>query len=367
MKLLFAIKSMNTTRGGAERVLAVVTAGLAARGHETCLLTFDRPGGASVYPLAPGIVRLDLGIGDSGRRAGFMETLARMRALRHTVTERRPDAVIAFMHSMFIPAAFALAGTGIPVIASEHIVPRHYRSRKAEFIMLCAAGLLARRVTVLSEAIRRSYPAFLRGRMTVMPNPVTPASLAARPDADGVKTILTVGRLDPQKDQETLIAAFARLASRYPQWRLRIIGQGLLREILQAQIDDSKLESVARIEEEAADIEGAYRAAHIFAMPSLYESFGLATAEAMAHGLPVIGFADCPGTNELVRAEREGLLVAGSDRVQALAEGLARLMDDPARRVTLGQAGQERVKDFSPEVVVSRWEELLHAAISAPR
>src|SRR5690606_34159437 len=126
MKLVFAIKSMDHYTGGAERVMASVTADLAARGHDVTLLSFDAPGGQSVYPIDARVKRRALGIGDIARPATLGETIRRMIALRRVVRAIAPDAVIPFMHSMFVPAAFALIGTGLPVIASEHIVPAHY-------------------------------------------------------------------------------------------------------------------------------------------------------------------------------------------------------------------------------------------------
>ena len=94
-------------------------------------------------------------------------------------------------------------------------------------------------------------------------------------------------------------------------------------------------------------------------MPSAYESFGLTTAEALSHGLPVVGFADCPGTNELVRDGVNGRLVAGPDRAGALAAGLARMMASPDERQRLGAAGPASIEGFAPERITDVWVDLL--------
>jgi glycosyltransferase involved in cell wall biosynthesis len=98
-------------------------------------------------------------------------------------------------------------------------------------------------------------------------------------------------------------------------------------------------------------------------MPSLYESFGLATAEALAHGLPAVGFADCPGTNELIENEVNGLLVPAGDRVAGLAAALSRLIEDSDLRRRLGQAGPQSVARFSVDTIVAQWEELLRRVV----
>ena len=100
------------------------------------------------------------------------------------------------------------------------------------------------------------------------------------------------------------------------------------------------------------------------AVSSRFESFGMVTAEALAAGLPVVGFADCPGTNELIRHDKNGWLVGGPDRdrVEALADGLAALMTDNATRVRLGSAGPATVAQYAQDNVVSEWARLLAGA-----
>ena len=136
MKILFAIKNMNTAKGGAERVLSQISGCLAARGYDVSLLTFEPQGGESFYPIDPKVRRIAMGIGRADCRAGIFETVRRIFALRKTLKAEKPDVAIGFMHSMFIPMSFAAIGTKIPIIASEHIVPAHYKTRPFEFLLL---------------------------------------------------------------------------------------------------------------------------------------------------------------------------------------------------------------------------------------
>ena len=361
MKILFAIKAMNDAEGGAERVIADVSSGLAEKGHEVSLLSFDPMGGQSFYPLNPKIRRLCLGIGSPLKKATFLETCARTFALRRTVKKERPDVVVAFMHSMFIPMAFALIGTGTPVVGSEHIVPQHYKSRRLEFLLLMASALLMKRITALSESVKAMYPKFLQKRMVAMPNPVHAPTGSADPTGAGRdrKIILNVGRLDPQKDQRTLIAAFATLAADYPEWDVRIFGNGPLRGELEGMVQQHELQGRVLLPGTTPEIANEYQRAQIFALPSVYESFGLATAEAMSFGLPCIGFADCPGTNELIVDEENGVLVGGVNRISDFAGSMKKLMDDPELRVKLGKGARQSVQHFTPEKIFDRWEKLL--------
>ena len=356
MKVLFVIKAMDDASGGAERVLANISAGLADHNHDVSLLSFESPGGQSFYPLHDDIERIKLGIGNVKNKTTFPEILVRMAAIRKEVKRSKPDIVISFMHSAFIPTAFALIGTGVPIIASEHIVPEHYKKRFAEYILFLASSLFVKKITVLSQTIIENYTPFLRRKMVPMANPVFKAKHFADPAGDHTsrKRILNVGRLTAQKDQETLIKAFAILAPDYPEWDVRIVGEGGLEDNLKATIREHNLENRVTLAGSTSEIGTEYQAAHIFALPSTYESFGLATAEAMAHGLPAIGFADCPGTNELISHDQDGLLVQGSDRIAAFAQGLKTLMDSHDLRAQLGLQARERIKPFHLDAITKK-------------
>jgi len=226
MKILMAIKRLEDMAGGAERVFLQVAEGLRNNGHEVSLVTFDRMSASSFYKMPEGMKWTQSGIGNSARQAGYLETVKRIFKLRRVIKDHAPDLVIPFQHSMFVPVVLAMSGLHTPIIASEHIVPDHYRTRPLEYLLLVLTGLRCKKITVLSEAIIKMYPPILHSRMVAMPNPVETAPHPAV--VEGVpyrpKILLSVGRLDPQKDQKTLIEAFAKLHPKFPDWRLKIFG-----------------------------------------------------------------------------------------------------------------------------------------------
>ena len=359
MKLAFVIKTLGIAGGGAERVLGQVTAGLAARGHEVTIVTFGSPGERDFYDIDDRVDRLWLGSGDVAARSTFVELWRRAIALRRAIKRLAPDVAVGFMHSAYVPLAIGLGRSRIPVVASEHTVQDHYRSLRLEWLALRLAQPLYAGMTAISDAVRASFPPTLRRRMTVIPNPVAPALHPAEPVGGSAKILLNVGRMSREKDQRTLIDAFALVAGARPDWTLRIVGDGPLRPMLESVVQDKGLESRVQLPGAVNDIAREYESAQAFAMPSFYESFGLATAEALAHGLPAVGFADCPGTNELIENEVNGLLAPAGDRVAGLAAALGRLLDNPDLRSRLGQAGPRSVARFSVDSIVGQWEELL--------
>lgn len=368
MKLLFVIKSVALPGGGTERVLADLANRLTGRGHAVTVASFDRSGDSPFYSFDAGVGRQPLAIGDVRLGTRPREALRRVGALRRLLRAERPDVAVGFMHSAYIPLGLAALGSGVPIVASEHIAYQHYRTRRVEAALLRLTPALSRVITTISPAIRDGFPPRLRRRMVVVPNPVSAQDrrhVELDGDGQGRKTVLAVGRLEPQKDHKTLVAAFARVARSFPEWRLRIVGEGSLRPQLEAQVAGLGLEGRVELPGATAQIDEEYVKAQLFAMPSSYESFGLTTAEALSHGLPVIGFADCPGTNELVKDGVNGLLVGGGDREPGLAEGLATLMESAELRHKLGSAGPPSIAAFAPERIVDVWEDLLSRTASA--
>jgi glycosyltransferase involved in cell wall biosynthesis len=365
MKLLFGIKALDVPGGGAERVLTVVASGLAQRRHDVAVVTFDAPGGTSFYPVNPDVKRICLGLGPTDGKTGMKSFAQRLPVLRRAVREEQPDVVVGFMHSMFVPLALGMIGTGIPLVASEHIVPEHYEGRRTEYALFQLGCLMSKRVTVLSEAVRDLYPRILRRRMVPMSNPVV-VHEDCKVDVVGEnrpqKTVLSVGRLEAQKDHATLIRAFASVANEFPDWNLRIVGDGSLRRDLERLVSELGLEERVSLPGSTDRIDAEYSRAQLLAVPSRFESFGLVTAEALAVGLPVLGFAGCPGTNELIQHDVNGWLVGDvgePERVNAYQEALATLIADGNLRVRLGDAGRRSMRGSSPENVVRSWEQLL--------
>jgi glycosyltransferase involved in cell wall biosynthesis len=360
MNLLFVIKALGNASGGAERVLAVLTDALAQRGHDVSVASFDKPGVPDFYALNPSVRRHRLGVGKADQPTGIGETWQRVRALRSLRDQLRPDVAIGFMHSSYVPLGLALQGRRTPVVASEHIDFAYWKTRRFELAAIRATLPLYAAMTVVGERIRLGYPAAIARRMTPISNPVAAAPSRLADTSGGArKLLLSVGRLAEQKDHRTLVAAFAQLAERHPQWDLSIVGEGRCRPELEAMVRELGLGERVSLPGATQDMRQVYGRAQLYAHPAIHESFGLVTAEALAYGLPAIGFADCSGTNEIIVDGLNGLLVEGGRRVESLAAGLDRMMGSAELRAKLGAAGPESVKRYSIAAITDAWERLL--------
>lgn len=359
VKILFVIKAMSSAGGGAERVLSQIASIFAAKGHKVIVLSYDSPDAADFYPLAEGIQRVRLGLGQA-RPAKLGETIRRMRALRRATLESMPDVVVGFMHSTYIPLGLALLGTGMPVVASEHIGYDHYRTVPLQALLLRATCSLFDVITATAEPVKMGFPSAVRARMVAISNPViAPKGAAESASRNSRKCLLSVGRLEPQKDHRTLVEAFAAIAGDFPEWDLRIVGEGHLRGELETQVVALGVAGRVALPGACAQIDAEYRAADLYVNSSLYESFGLSTAEALAHGVAAVGFADCPGTNDLIRHGANGVLAQGNPRAPALALALAQLMGSDERRASCAAAASASVGRYSLDRIALQWEDLL--------
>lgn len=364
MNIAFIIKAMSNQGGGAERVLADVANELVARGHQITIISNDKSTQKSYYPLNDLITKRYIATGDVTGSSNIVDFFKRIVLFRREIKAIKPDVVVAFMSSSFIPTGISLFGTGIPMVASEHIGPEHYRSRYIQWLLIQTLPLLAKKITVVSNQIMQSFNWWMRRKMVVISNPVSFTQSYKKNNQVSaglhLKKLLSVGRFAPQKNQVCLIEAFGKIANEYPNWILRIAGDGELRPSLEAKIEELKLSERVELPGNIVDIASEYESADLFVLPSTYESFGLATAEAIMHGLPVIGFADCPGTNELIRNNENGLLVGGGNKVDALATALSSLMGDPEKLQQLQNAPTQWIQDkYSLTVIINEWEHLL--------
>lgn len=360
MRILFGIKSLSVVRGGAERVLINVCSELAERGHEILIVTFDKPEEPLLYSINSKIRLIQLGVGNPSNRTNIFEFLNRLLALRKLSFKIKPDVVVGFMSSIYILFALSLLGLKIPLVSSEHIVPIYYKNRKLEFVLMIIAGLMSKRITVLSENVKQMYPKILHKKMIPIANPLGLEKIKYSSNNNFKnKVILNVGRLEDQKDQATLITAFSLISKKNPEWTLRIVGDGSLRYSLEKLAFNLSINDKVFFVGSVENIEYEYLDASFLVVSSKFESFGLVTLEAMSFGLPVIGFKNCAGTNELIINEVNGLLIDESNKVENLSQGMNRLIRNYDLFEKLKENTDLVVKKFSAKKITNLWEEML--------
>ena len=188
----------------------------------------------------------------------------------------------------------------------------------------------------------RYWHKFEVARLGVDCSHFTPRQFRALPDCF---ELLCVGRLVPAKGQRVLIHAIKILVEDGRKLRLSFVGEGPDRVELERMVRDNSLSAYIRFEGAINQdrIQDYYAATDIFALASFAEGIPVVLMEAMAMEIPCVA-TSINGIPELIRDGIDGLLVAPSD-VAGMARTLARLMDDPLLRESLGKAGRLRVQN----------------------
>jgi len=151
---------------------------------------------------------------------------------------------------------------------------------------------------------------------------------------DGDVLLLNVGRLAHEKNVPLLLEAFHRLRTKRKA-RLMLVGDGPSRSQLQQRYGDTIIFTGYKRDHELAQL---YAAADLFVFPSITDTFGNVILEAMASGVPVVGF-DAPGPRDIIQPGQTGLVLADSS-AQGLADALGRLIDNPKQRRQMGTAAR---------------------------
>jgi glycosyltransferase involved in cell wall biosynthesis len=355
----------NLAGGGAERVAIQVAAALDPSRFDVTLLVQER-WGPLVAELPPGLrVRF---LHDGPYRRAHLPA-----SLLGTIREaRRHDVVVAANEGRAAMAALLAArATGRRALAWVHVSWRAFGAEVSwrQRLALRLYGRFDGVVAVsrgVGDDLAAIVPAAAR-RLVTIPNPVdleAIARAAARPVEPAHAAlfdrpvVLAAGRLVPQKDHATLVAAHALLRARGLDHRLVILGEGPLRADLLAQAEALGVADTVALAGFVAEPARYMARAACLALPSRFEGFGIVLAEAMAAGAPVVA-TDCPhGPREALDDGRAGLLVPVGDP-EALAQALGSVLADPARAGALREAGRARARDFSQPALMARWEALL--------
>jgi glycosyltransferase involved in cell wall biosynthesis len=227
----------------------------------------------------------------------------------------------------------------------------------------------ARFVVCISEFCRSQAMIFCDpdhwSKLHIVHCAVEPARYGAADDRPAKRhdpRLLFIGRLAGVKGLTVLFAALEQLLPEFPQMRLTLIGDGPERAQMEREAKARGLEKVVafagyKSQDEVAAI---LRESDVLVLPSFAEGVPVVLMEAMASGIPVVA-TRIAGIPELVEDGVAGLLVSPGDET-ALAQAMARLLNDPALCSRMGQAGQNKIiADFNLEKEAKWLAELFEA------
>ncbi|MFM8454836.1 MAG: glycosyltransferase family 4 protein [Gammaproteobacteria bacterium] len=281
---------------------------------------------------------------------------SRLMFLRSLFRKSKPDLLISFIDLTNVFVLISRLGLQFPVIISERIDPHYHRVSFLTSFLRKILYRFANALVVQSSNAQAFFSKEVQEICKIIPNAAKNFEMKKR-EYSSCEKILTVGRLNGQKDQKSLILAFSKLASKYEKISLTIYGEGVERANLEALIKDLDLKNRVHLPGVVKGMEEVLLAGDLFVFPSVYEGFPNALCEAMALGLPVIA-SSCSGNVDVIRDGVDGRLFKVGD-----VEGMAALMEEfinsEALRVQYGNKAKEVVDRFSSERIYKEWDDLI--------
>jgi len=363
MKILFATKGLEKSSGGSERVFVEICNEIYKNNKTISVLTFDKPDYDSFYFLDKEINKISLNHGGIFRHATIFSFLKSIYLLRKVLVKNKPKMIVAFMHSMYVPIAFASLFLDIKIIASEHTSIEYYDKRKLEFFLIKLVTPLLSKIVFLSKKIVVGYPKPMQAKGFVISNPVNNDSRRHLPESIVKEDIiLSVGSFDNNKRHPLLIDAFMRIAVKYPHWRLIILGDGPLRNDLIKLINDKSMSGRIFLPGVVEDVESYYSKSSIFVSVSLQESFGMSIAEAMLYECAPVCFFGSYGAQDLLQNGKNGMLIKepADNKSGSISKAIEKLICDSKLRIKYGkQAKIFIIKNYKTTEIVKKWKSLI--------
>jgi N-acetyl-alpha-D-glucosaminyl L-malate synthase BshA len=296
-----------------------------------------------------------------------------IRRFATALRTRRLDVLHAHQYTPFFYAATALRLTNsrTRMIFTEH--GRHWPdvvSPKRRLVNRLLLGRMADRITAVCAFSARALArndGFPASRIEVIENGIDADRYHRPKDRSLLRTrlglaadrryIATIARFHPVKDHHTLLRAFARVAGEVDDVDLLLVGDGPLRQALEALVTSLGLDQRVRFLGVRKDVPDVLAAVDLFALSSVSEAASITVLEAMATGTPVV-VTDVGGNPEMVRNGVDGLLTPRGD-APAFADAVLRLLADPNLAASMASEGAERVrKTYRLDRTVDRYYEM---------
>jgi glycosyltransferase involved in cell wall biosynthesis len=368
MRILQLVHSLD--RGGAERVVLEFDRGAKAMGHEMCV-TMLLDSNAFTEPQYASVETRFLVSREQYHWPRYVPPAS--ARLQEIIAKWKPDVLFTHTHDVAIVAAWAR-----PKVPTVEVIHWYWdtssgsalREAWRRAVSRWAFSRIGRRGILVAPHLREDSSRYLgceAGRFRCVENGLDLDRFVFVP-REGTVTprIVIVGALNAFKRPDLGLRAFAHLRKELQGARLALAGDGPMRPALETLCRELRLGDSVEFLGYRADLPDVLAECHVCWHVSRSEGFGLAVAEAMASGLPVVGM-DVPGVRDLLGEGKAGILVPECDPV-SLADRTIRLLRDDALFRRIARAGRSLAEDrfdvrrmvagyleVASEMVTGRW------------
>ena len=361
-KLAFYIGSLH--KGGAERVFVNLAEYFTAQGYQVIMVTQYKYGDEEEYALDDNIKRVISDITPQettgSRVVNFFRRMSKLHKIWKT---EQPDLVLSCVgKNNFMTVVTTMFSKTKPVVSvvgeAKEEYPNLLMKTLANILFPHAAGVILQ-----TERTRSFFSKRVGKTSVILPNSLNPAFIRPRFQGEREKRIVSVGRLDANKNHEMMIRAFANILPMYPEYTMTIYGDGELREQLQNLINSLGLEDKITLPGIIPNVADNIQKAAMFLLTSYSEGISNALIEALALGLPVIA-TDVPsgGTVELIQHNENGLIIPTGDQ-KGLEEAMKAILSDADFAERLGRNACKIQERLAPDRVNEQWKRYFESII----
>ena len=211
----------------------------------------------------------------------------------------------------------------------------------------------------VSEELKEYYTKYLDKKVLYIPNSVD--NMPTKLSKLDTNNIVSVGKLTKEKGFDDLLRLFKKISTKYPSWKLNIVGDGLEKSDLLQLSKELKLgdKVVFHGYQDKEYIDDIMHNSSIYVMTSLSESFGLSLIEAMSYGIPCVSYSTAQGANEIIEDGKNGFIINDRDE-QTMIEKIIELIKDEKLRSKLGRAARKTAKEYTSNINEEAWRKLFN-------
>lgn len=356
-----AVVVLSLTGGGAERVAALWINGFYMQGHQVYPILCDKysPQTYSIHKDIK-IYNIDSRKGNNKYLNWIRRKLFQVRKLKEIFDKTTPDVVIVVQPHLGEIVYKAKGHHKFKIIGTDHNCyerPSEAPLTNRQIYYKYEFNKKFDQVTVLTQA-DKEYIGNRLTNVTVLPNPLafTPVNRVSNKE----NIILAVGRYDVWhcKGFDILIKAWGKIASKYPNWKLLIMGQGKEENVLFLKkiISENNLNSQAELIPYQSPLP-IYKKSAIFCLSSRYEGFGMVLIEAMSQGCACIACDYKGRQKEIITNDREGL-ICECNNVFALANSMDKMISDKEYRELVQKNAPQRAADYNINNIMEYWDNI---------
>ncbi len=364
MRIALYTSKMND--GGVERTMANIANYMVSCGHEVLVVTTYL--NDDEYELDNRIKRI---ISEPSKELltgnRIHNFVTRFTTLRNIWKAEKPDVIFSYLGKNNLMAVatsrWLNIPTGVGVVATpseEYYTP--ILAFLAKFLFRFAAGIVLQ-----TKESKGFFPNAVLKKAVILKNPTSEEFDMARYEGEREKVIVSVGRVDANKNHELIIDAFGNIARDYPDYKLVIYGDGELRQSLINKVERMGLSAQIELPGRINNVADTIKKATVFVLSSQTEGSPNVLIEAMMLGLPVIS-TDCPcgGPAELITNGVNGVLTPVND-VEKMQDNLQKILSDLQFAERIGRAASSTRAIYSPKIVLNEWKQFLEGLVNTEK